>query len=457
LNSFFAYDSSFRGGVTVAVGDLNGDGKADIITGAGPGGGPQVKIFNGTGQPLNSFLAYGPSFTGGVNVGVGNFGNGMQVITSTGSPTRPDFRTFDSAGKQASLEADAIDEEYLFAFGDWGRIANDQNAGSTFHWSLIPKERFDRLPDLGILTGGTTLRLNSAVPLWLQTQPTLSSRLDSAMQRTIIDFPSPPLPPPPPPPPPPPGALQRGSGSTVADSRSAGHLQLAAFHPAGAGTSRRQAPTSTQSSSAGANPGEIEFAIVSNGKTGDEAFQLQVYDPAGEIKEIPPLGGVVLEAVRRDRKDKPVAERHAGAAGLLTQQASALCLDFLKLPPEAGTLYRIAPQAVQEKFKPLRSILQAGHNLAEKGQLHPDSDAKDYATFIRQFALWTKIENWDAKKFTDTFLERSRKNAELMNVKWSKGMEDALRSLAPGRWQDITAVLNEAETISKAGAAKPAD
>lgn len=90
--SFFAYDPAFTGGVRVATGDVNRDGVQDIITAAGPGGGPHVRVFDGrTGAQLpgriGSFMAYDPSFTGGVFVASADFnGDGFDDIV-----TGPDF------------------------------------------------------------------------------------------------------------------------------------------------------------------------------------------------------------------------------------------------------------------------------------------------------------------------------------------------------------------------------
>src|SRR5439155_13300663 len=92
VRSFFAYDTAFRGGVTVAAADVNGDGTDDIITGAGPGGGPHVKVFDGaSGALLASFFAYDAAFRGGVFVAGGDVdGDGRaDIITGAGKGGGP--------------------------------------------------------------------------------------------------------------------------------------------------------------------------------------------------------------------------------------------------------------------------------------------------------------------------------------------------------------------------------
>jgi len=84
LRAFFAYDSAFRGGVNVASAAIDSTAGDDIVTGAGLGGGPHVKYFSGaTGSEFQSFMAYDPAFRGGVNVAAAKIGGGNQPVVAT--------------------------------------------------------------------------------------------------------------------------------------------------------------------------------------------------------------------------------------------------------------------------------------------------------------------------------------------------------------------------------------
>ena len=70
LAFFGAYAASGDHGIHVVAGDVTGDGRAEVITGAGRGDPPIVRIFQGTPSeffptPLRSFTAFEPTVTGG--------------------------------------------------------------------------------------------------------------------------------------------------------------------------------------------------------------------------------------------------------------------------------------------------------------------------------------------------------------------------------------------------------
>ncbi len=93
--SFYAYDSSFTGGVRVAVTKINGN--PTIITAPGPGGVPLIRLFDGTTGTLeHEFLAYEATATVGINVAVGDVnGDGYpDIVTGTGAGN-PHVKVFD--------------------------------------------------------------------------------------------------------------------------------------------------------------------------------------------------------------------------------------------------------------------------------------------------------------------------------------------------------------------------
>lgn len=115
IASFFAFDQSFQGGVRVAAGDVNGDGTADIIAGAGPGGGPQVSIFDGTNNSLiTSFFAFAPTFQGGVRVAAGDVnGDGLDdVIVGVGSGGGPTVSIFNGLNQEPLASFLAFDATF---------------------------------------------------------------------------------------------------------------------------------------------------------------------------------------------------------------------------------------------------------------------------------------------------------------------------------------------------------
>jgi|SRR6516225_4651172 hypothetical protein len=129
LTSFFAYAVGNDIGVNVAVADTNGDGNADIITGASAGN-SHVKVFDGQAiangtfddadpdaSLLTQFFAYDPGLAGGVRVASADFnGTGFAQILTGNYNGPPHYRIL--RGDAAGINPPALFEGYPFGFQD---------------------------------------------------------------------------------------------------------------------------------------------------------------------------------------------------------------------------------------------------------------------------------------------------------------------------------------------------
>jgi hypothetical protein len=97
LKQFYVYEASFLGGVRVATGDLNNDGVDEIIVAPGQGRAPEVRVFSQQGNLLDSFVAYASSYQGGVEIAVGDVdGDGWADIVTAPSHGRTEIRVFEN-------------------------------------------------------------------------------------------------------------------------------------------------------------------------------------------------------------------------------------------------------------------------------------------------------------------------------------------------------------------------
>jgi hypothetical protein len=140
LTSFIAYGGGFNGGVKLAVGDVNEDFLPDLVTGAASGN-PHVKVFNGqafangTFNPNNpdasaiaSFFPYALQFNVGSNVGVGDVdGDGFGDLVTGASIGNPHVKIYDG---QAIAQGVFNGNPEAFIITQWFAYGMNFNVGA---------------------------------------------------------------------------------------------------------------------------------------------------------------------------------------------------------------------------------------------------------------------------------------------------------------------------------------
>lgn len=96
VGDFLAFRQSYRGGLSIAGGDVDNNGTPELVTGTGPGSAPQVSLFSFNGRATLRFFAYLSRLRTGVNVAVADVdGNGTEdLITAPASRLSSLVRVF---------------------------------------------------------------------------------------------------------------------------------------------------------------------------------------------------------------------------------------------------------------------------------------------------------------------------------------------------------------------------
>jgi hypothetical protein len=154
MDQFLAYAAGYIGGVRVAAGDVNGDGYADVVVAPGMGSdGRVVKIFSGksimtgTGTPqlLGTLSPFSALYTGAVSVAVGELTSGGDAdIVVAPQSYGGQFRVY--SGQSLSTNSQPAP---LFSQAAW---ANTSASG--LNVALVPGSTASGLDDL-IITNGT--------------------------------------------------------------------------------------------------------------------------------------------------------------------------------------------------------------------------------------------------------------------------------------------------------------
>ncbi len=101
LGQFFAFDKDLRGTLNISAGDIDGNGRDEIIATFEGGDSSMVRIFKPTGELVSEISPFGDNFKGAVNVSTGDFdGNGVkELVVAPAFGGGPQIRVFNAQGR----------------------------------------------------------------------------------------------------------------------------------------------------------------------------------------------------------------------------------------------------------------------------------------------------------------------------------------------------------------------
>ncbi len=162
IREFLALSSNHTGGASIACGDVDGDKKDEIIIGSGVGAKSHVKVFNGKGKFTGEiFWPFEDSYKGGVDVAVGNidggeeeeviiskarFSNARVKVYKTGKGQRVlgEFDAFPASRQEGAnidtgdIDRDGVDEIIAGANGLTSEVKVYKGHGKRLGFKVVP-------------------------------------------------------------------------------------------------------------------------------------------------------------------------------------------------------------------------------------------------------------------------------------------------------------------------------
>lgn len=168
---FQPFEASLADGASVAFGDVDGDGIADQIVGAGAGGAPRVRVFRGSDHVLIAdFLAFDDGFTGGVRVAAGQVDGDRlaDIVVASGPGISGRVRVFSGAdARQILLDFTPFGQQNYR--GGLSVAAGDFNGDSRADILVAPGPQFT--PLVGFYNGTNGEQFDARFPFGQQSAP----------------------------------------------------------------------------------------------------------------------------------------------------------------------------------------------------------------------------------------------------------------------------------------------
>lgn len=171
IRRFGVLDKKFRGGVNLAAGDVDGDGVAELMVTAGPGGGPRVEVYAADGTLRFGFYAYQKKFRGGVRLASADLDGDAknEIITISGYESPGHLRVFNHAGKPTTVS--------VFPFGQTATFG-----GTVTVADVDAKSPYPEIIVAPLGSGTPALRVLSSRGKALKTIPVFSEAADRGFE-----------------------------------------------------------------------------------------------------------------------------------------------------------------------------------------------------------------------------------------------------------------------------------